>query len=276
MGLFDFGNMAKKLQEAGEGLSKTVSSAAEKLPEIKPEELANAMKNAVQSGQNALNAAISSAKDGVEKKEADSGNEPEELSEVVKDVALPAPEKSLSTEEMLKIIYCLMSVDGEISTEEEQKFNQIGTEMDAEFTEHKEAYVEECRKLLDDVDDSEERYEVIHDFVSDLIRASKDSSSVAPVGGKLILWDLYAIVYSDNEFTDAEQKLLRYICRALQIDKSVASEMEQTFKTLMAIDNEEKWLKTTNRRYDKIEERLNELADRKQTIMQSIYALISD
>ena len=39
---------------------------------------------------------------------------------------------------------------------------------------------------------------------------------------------------------------------------------------------EENWIKAANRQYKIIEDRLNELADRKQTIMKSIHELIAD
>lgn len=276
MALFDIGNVTKKLKQAGEDLTKTVTNAAEKLPEFRPEELANAVKSVVHSGQSALNSAFSGAGEDAEQKQDAAGHEPGEMAEAAKKIVLPPPEKSLSTEDALKIYYCLMSVDGQISPEEEQKYLQIGTEIDAEFIKHKDALADDCRKQIDEAADSEERYEMIHDLVSDLIRASKEKTSASTVRGKLILWNMYAIAYSDSEFSREEKQLIRYICRALQIDKSVPAEMEQTFRTLMAIDEEEKWLKTTNRPYSKVEERLNELADRKQTIMQSVYAMISD
>ena len=53
-------------------------------------------------------------------------------------------------------------------------------------------------------------------------------------------------------------------------------EMEHTIRSLIAIENEEEWLKSTDRPYKVIEERINELADRKNTIMQGVNALIAD
>ena len=50
MALFDVGNITKKLREAGEGIAKTVSDVAEKIPEIKPEEIVDAIKGATQKG----------------------------------------------------------------------------------------------------------------------------------------------------------------------------------------------------------------------------------
>ena len=53
-------------------------------------------------------------------------------------------------------------------------------------------------------------------------------------------------------------------------------EMEHTYSTLTAIEKEEEWLKSSDRSYKVIEERIVELSNRKNTIMQGIKALISD
>ena len=52
--------------------------------------------------------------------------------------------------------------------------------------------------------------------------------------------------------------------------------MEHTFSTLLAIEKEEEWLKSSDRPYKVIEERVKELQNRKNAIMQGVNALIMD
>ncbi len=297
MALFDLGKIAKKLQEAGEeiaktaadaagklpdvgkDIAKTVSGAAGKIPDIIPDEVTDVVKNVAQAGQDTLNNVVSSVTGGKSTEEAaEEERLQKELDEMVKaaqNLDIPDPEETVSVEGALKIIYCLMSVDGNVSPEEQEKFNLIGKEMDSQFTEHMDALIKECKERTKGADDAEERYEIIHDYVSDIIRESKVTNA-SGIRGKLLLWNLFAVIYSDASYSEEEKRLIRYICRTLRIDKTVSMEMEHTLKSLIAIEKEEDWLKTTTRQYKKVEERLNELADRKNAIMQSVYALIAD
>ena len=283
MALFDVGNITKMLREAGEGIAKTVSDVAEKIPEIKPEEIVDAIKGATQKESSSSdsdksdveNTVASSTETAAETEKAMLQKELEEMEKAAESVEIPAPEETVTVEGALRTIYALMAVDGEISPEEEDKFNLLGQELDSAFQKHVDGIIGDFKDMIKEADDPEEYYEIIHDYVSDAIREPKEKNT-AVIRGKLLLWDLFVIIYSDNHYSDEERRLLRYICRTLHIDKAIALEMEQTLKTLMTIEEEENWIKTTNRSFKKVENRLNELADRKQTIMQSIYALIAD
>ena len=52
--------------------------------------------------------------------------------------------------------------------------------------------------------------------------------------------------------------------------------MESYVKTLAAIENEEKWLKQSNKPFNVVEANLNELNNRKVSIMQGVSALLID
>lgn len=84
-----------------------------------------------------------------------------------------------------------------------------------------------------------------------------------------------SIAYSDGKHDDAERRFLKYIVRKLNIDKAVFLEMESSILTLMDIERELTWIKTTNRPYLTIESMVNELSDRKNVISESILDLIA-
>ena len=79
-----------------------------------------------------------------------------------------------------------------------------------------------------------------------------------------------------SEMTRDPKRLIRYFSKRAGVEDTVLLEMEHTIRTLFTIEKEEEWLKSTDRPYRVIEERLNELADRKNTIMQGVNALVAD
>lgn len=80
--------------------------------------------------------------------------------------------------------------------------------------------------------------------------------------------------YSDEKYDEAERKLLKYFVRKTNIDKSVFLEMESSILTLLDIEKELTWIKTTDRPYLTIETMVNELVDRKNVIFESVKELI--
>ena len=83
------------------------------------------------------------------------------------------------------------------------------------------------------------------------------------------------MAYSDDSYGEEEQRLIKYIARKTNIDRAVMLEMESSIRTILAIENELHWIKTTNRPYLTIEAMVNELEDRKAVIFDSIKELIS-
>lgn len=270
MALFDLNKVAKKVQKSAEGLKKTVSDTAGKVSEIKTADIGNAVKSAAQAGQAALNTAVAKGKDVAAKLDQAS-----EKKEEKGNAAASGGEKILAAADAIKIIYYLMLADGEVSPEEDEKFELIGKELDPNFREYQEALMSGSKESLQGALDKQEYADLIHEQVSDVIRNS-DTGSGTGIRGKLLLWDLYAVAYSDTSFSDEEKRFIRFVCRALNIDPVVGQEMEQSLLAITAIEEEERYLRTTNRQYGKVEGRMNELADRKQAVMQGIQMLIID
>lgn len=181
---------------------------------------------------------------------------------------------SLASRDALKIIYYVMASDREIDKEEEEKFNEIGNALDPTFAENREGIISECMEQLDKVIDDADYYEVIQDGIQDALISSMNVIG-SPITPKLLLWDLLTIAYSDNSYDDVERKLLKYIIRKCDVDKSVFLEMESSLLTLMDIEKELTWIKTTDRPYLQIEAIVNELADRKNVIFESVKDLIA-
>ncbi len=181
--------------------------------------------------------------------------------------------KAISTKNAIKIFYYLMAVDGEVFHSEDEKFDEIGIEIDPNFAEHKAGIISECKAQMDKVIDPEDYYDVIQDGVEEAILIP-DTTADSFITPKLLVWDLLTIAYSDEKYDEKERKLLKYIVRKFNIDAAIFLEMENTLQTLMDLEKELNWIKTTNKPYLTIEAHVNELQDRKNCIFESVKDLI--
>ena len=182
--------------------------------------------------------------------------------------------KAISTKSALQVIYYIMAADGEIFHSEEEKYDLIGQELDPKFGERKSSIIEECQGQLDKVIDPDDYYEVLQEGVEKALLSSKQTEDTF-ITPKLLVWDLLTLAYSDENYNESERKLLKYIVRKLNIGKDIFLEMESSILTLMDIEKELEWIKTTNRPYLSIESMVNELVDRKNVIFDSVKDLIT-
>ena len=174
----------------------------------------------------------------------------------------------------IKLMYMVMAADGDIAGEELSQIQEIGGELDAAFAEHGTETMTECTALVKKLD-AENYREDLNDLVRDVIQESLNVPG-ATVPIKLLLWDLLAVAQSDNHYREEEAKLIRYIAKHLEVDKSIIPEMESASRAMIAIENEITWLKTTDRPFGTVEPVMDELIERKTTIMQGIRDLIND
>ena len=182
--------------------------------------------------------------------------------------------RSISTHNAIKIFYYLMAADGQIFHSEEEKFDAIGAEVDPEYAQNKGQILKECEEQLKKDIDPEDYYSVLQEGVDAALTPSwtLEDSFITP---KLLIWDLLTIAYSDENYDESERRLIKYIVRKLNVDKAVFLELESSILTLMDLEKELQWIKTTDRPYMQIEMMVNEIADRKNVIFESVKDLIS-
>lgn len=182
--------------------------------------------------------------------------------------------KSIATRNALQIIYYLMAADGTVFHSEEEKFDAIGTELDPDFADNKSSIIKDCQAQLEKGIDLKNYYNVLQDSVEAAIRSSNETAD-AFITPKLLVWNLLTIAYSDENYNEVERKLLKYIVCTLQIDKTVFLEMESSMLTILDIEKEIAWIKTTDRPYLTVEARINELTKRQTVIFDSVKGLIT-
>ena len=182
--------------------------------------------------------------------------------------------QAISTRNAIKIFYYIMAADGQIFHNEEDKFNLIANEIDPNFADNKEKIILECKAQLDKVIDPEDYYDVLQEGVEDALTSSRTTADTF-ITPKLLVWDLLTLAYSDEAYDETERKLIKYIVRKTNVDKTIFLEMESSIMTLMDIENELSWIKTTNKPYLTIEAMVNELVDRRNVIFESVKDLIA-
>ena len=126
------------------------------------------------------------------------------------------------------------------------------------------------RKVID----PEDHYDVIQDCVEAALLATVKAEE-ATISSKLLVWDLLTVAFSDENYNDSERRLLKYIVRKLNLDKASFLEMESSILTVMDIERELTWIKTTDRPYLKIESVVSELAQRKKVIFDNVKDMIA-
>jgi len=181
--------------------------------------------------------------------------------------------KGISTRNAIKIIYYLMAADGEILDSEDAKFRDIGASLDPAFSEHKDSIINECRSSLEVSEYTGDSFDAVWNGVDDAIRSSVQTEDTF-ITPKLLTWDLLTVAYSDNNYDEKEQKIINHIVEVLNVDKTVFLEMESSIMTMMDLEKELSWIKTTDRPYLTIEAMVNEIQDRKNVIFESIKDLI--
>ncbi len=180
----------------------------------------------------------------------------------------------ITAEGAIALMCLVMAADRDVSAQELSQIQEIGKELDEHFSEYQKETVEKCTALVEKLD-AENYREELYDAVRDVIRESHDVSGAA-VPVKLLLWDLLVVAQSDNCYQEEEAKLIRYIARHLEIDKSIIPEMEHSLRAVLAVENEMDWLKNSDRPFGTVEPLLTALTDRKTTIMQAVHDLIGD
>ena len=273
MALFDLKNIKKNIQKSTDDLMKTVSDVTENLPDtVRNINVGDSARDVANKGKSTLGALISKGGAAI----ADQFDSAVKADEAVKSALQTgtAGERILPVKDALKLIYCLMAADGSISPEEEEKFQEIGTSLDPDFNLWKNELIEDLSMKEAVLEDEEEYFDFIHDYAAEIIYKAEDSEE--GIGVKALIWDLLVMAFSEGDYSTNERRLIRFAAKALDVDSTVLLEMEQTLRTITALNKEEEWLKSVNRPYSVVDEQMNELKERRETILIGLHALMAD
>ena len=275
MALFDLKNIKKNIQKSADDLKKTVSDAAENLPDsVKNINVGDSAKDAANKGKSALGSLVSKGGAALGDKLDRTKKTDAAVKTALEKGTNAAGERIVSVKDSLKLIYCLMAADGSISPEEEEKFQEIGNSLDPDFEQWKDELTADLSMKEAVLPDEDEYFDFIHDYAAEILYKAEDTGE--GIGAKTLIWDLLVMAFSEGDYSANERRLVRFAAKALSIDPAIPLEMEQTLCTITALDKEEEWLKSMNRPYSVIEEQVNELKERRETIMTGVHALMED
>lgn len=261
------------LSEAAKVAQKGVDAAAKAVDGIDLNAAAKVVHKGAGVAAAAVNNVVQDIK-GIDIKEI--GNN---LSEKAKNILKEKEEEEEANKKLItgkcasKLMYYLMAADGEVYHNEEEKYYEICTELYPRFEVEKDKIIKDCKEQVEKVIDTDDYYDVMTDGISEAI-AEMNAKVKVGITPKMLLWDMFVVAYSDDKYSEPERKLIKYVSRKLNISKTVFLEMENSILTLNALEEEEAWLKSTDRPYAQIESALKEVEERKATIMESVNNLI--
>lgn len=273
MALFDLKNIKKNIQKSADDLKKTVSDVADNLPDnVKNINVGDSVKDAAHIGQSTLGSLVS--KGGAVL--GDKLDRTKKTDEAVRSALETnvAGERIVSVKDSLKLIYCLMAADGSISPEEEEEFLEIGNSLDPDFEQWKDELIADLSMKEAVLSDEDEYFDFIHDYAAEILYKAEDTGE--GIGAKTLIWDLLVMAFSEGDYSANERRLIRFAAKALNIDGAIPLEMEQTLRTITALNKEEEWLKSVNRPYSVVAEQVDKLKERRETIMTGVHALMKD
>ena len=256
MGLFD--RVKKQLGNVTETAKKAAENLPDSVKEIDTEKALKGFRSiggeAFQKIKNDSADLYDKAKESLQKKE---------------------PTIYIREEDALKIMYYLMASDMSIDDEEIEMFDSIGHDLDPNYDTYRDAIINSCQAKIAGISDSEEFYDIVHEQVNSAIHDSQNSTegNVVP---RVLLWNLITIAFAENDYSTNERRLIRSVARTLEIDAAVLKEMEGAIRTMMALTEEERILRSSERKYAEVEPYMNEVADRRQTIRMNVHALMLD
>lgn len=174
----------------------------------------------------------------------------------------------------LKIIFYFMAIDGKISDDEKARWDEIGTELlEEEYQSAKEEISAECLSIIDNIDSEDEAYDVILEAVDASIKNKVEKDGINP---RLLIWDLFAITYADNDHSESENRLINHVARILQVDKPIVAEMKQLVYTINKVEQELATMEESMEPYKLVRPIVVEMENRLKVLIQAGKELILD
>ena len=109
--------------------------------------------------------------------------------------------KLYSARSVLSVFYYLIAIDGEISNDELEKFDEIGKEIDPDnYVSYKECLIEECKRQINSIKDEEDYYDILLESVDKALMAKNSEDINIP--SRMLVWNMLVIAFSNGEYHD--------------------------------------------------------------------------
>lgn len=177
---------------------------------------------------------------------------------------------------VLAAFYYLMSADGDISTHELEKLNEIRSELALDdYEDYKDSLTSEFESRMALAFDDDDRFDLILEGLDAALSQEKNELEVG-ITPRLLIWNMLVMACSDGVYHDKERRIIKHIVRTTGIEKSVFLEMEQLVQTGAAIAKEISWLAASSKPYNEVQPMIAELENRQKVILDEAKALLKD
>ncbi len=172
--------------------------------------------------------------------------------------------------QQLKIYFLFTRADGNSALPETTYLNDIAQKMELS-----QSAMEEFRafkkqkgwvsKKLDAINEIDALLGERKQGFFNMFRSSLDSSKSLQAR---IVWTLLNLGYSDREYSAAEERVVQHLIERWEMDPLMVAELNDTVQTLLALNLQKEWLRTTGKQQDEIA-RITEELDRNIASMYS-------
>lgn len=178
--------------------------------------------------------------------------------------------KLIKSEAVFRILYCLLAVDGHIDEVEIKTLHKLARQIDPSILPPEVSQImAECRYSISD----ESAYNEIENYVYKELQNQAISNGL---GIKGLLWNMLAVAYCDDDYSENERRLIHEIARVEGVEETTLKEMEEMVKTLGIIQSEKEELNQSSKTPEEKNAILDELDEREKIIANSIVYLVND
>lgn len=178
---------------------------------------------------------------------------------------------SASQKALISLLWCLASVDGEITEIERQKLEELALTVDENYPTYGNELEQECARRLE-----EGAREFGHQNAAK-IEAQRviESLELSPQDARLICWDLLALAGAD-ELDNRELDFVSFASEKAGVGRDTFEELRNYSDAILETEACLVRLKASNRSYSEVEPLVEELSERIRTIIVAAQALITD
>lgn len=171
----------------------------------------------------------------------------------------------------LKIYYLFMLADGKITKNELDEYEKICNAMDVNTDEIMEI-VNFCENAIHNTgnNNSEQVVKVISEL-NGLSRITYDKKIQTEV-----IWTLINLGYADTNYSDPEKQIVSFLIDSWELDAAIVADMYDTAETLLFLEKQKEWLKTTDKSFDIISSSIKKIDITIEQMFKNIEILISE
>ena len=181
--------------------------------------------------------------------------------------------QGITADAALEILYYMIFADKTADAEELEEFERIADSIDPYYSEHRARLMETCKRNVAKARENDSYIDALEVYVAKALTLSQ-VNNLAYYTPKKIVWNMMIIANADGAFDENERRLVNFAAELLSVEKRDILEMESSCKTLIDLEKETEWIRSSGRPYQVIEEVVNELEDRKTVIMSNVTDLI--